>query len=488
MLIKDLTYGIENLDFNSAQSGIEISGITADSREVQKGDLFIAVRGFQVDGHNFISSAIEKGAFAFVIEKGADFDRTIFNGTDLLVIEVEDSRKALAIISNNFYNNPSTKITLTGITGTKGKTTTAFFVKNLFETVDKKCGLIGTIANYIADEKIDSKLTTPESYALNEFFHSMVENKCEAGVIEVSSHALELKRVYGLDFDFAAFTNLGNDHLDFHKTVENYTNAKKTFFDNLKPNAYAVVNSDDPNWKTLTKDTKAKVYTFGENSEADFRITDTSYDLSGTKFKIIYKNVSYDLKTMLIGKFNAYNAAIAFAIGMLSNFDIDSIIKSIAYTPQIPGRFEVVSNVSKKIIVDYSHTAESLEQALTAINKMNRTEAQVVTVFGCGGDRDKSKRPVMGKVASENSDLVVVTSDNPRTEDPYEILEDIRPGLMNSSYEIIENRKEAIKYAIENSEEDAVILIAGKGHETYQEINGIKNYFSDKEVALEFIQ
>lgn len=486
MLLNKLIYGLENTDFNFADSGIEISGITADSRKVEKDSLFVAVKGFETDGHKYINSAIEKGAAVIVVEKNAEFDKTLFAEKKCELIEVDDSRKALAVISRNFYENPSAKMVLTGITGTKGKTTTAFFVKNLFESLNKKCGLLGTIANYIGEVKLDSKLTTPDSDSLNHLLNQMTESNCEAGVMEVSSHALELKRVYGLDFDFAVFTNLGSDHLDFHKTVENYTNAKKILFDNLKPDAKAIVNSNDPNWKKLVADTKAEIVTFGENPTADFRITNISYDLDGTGFKVIYKDEEFELKTKLIGKFNAYNAVAAFVIGKLKGFENSQLIESIANTPQIPGRFEVVSDKHKKVIVDYSHTAESLEQALLAIREMNKTEVQIVTVFGCGGDRDKSKRPLMGKVASELSDLVVVTSDNPRTEDPYKILEDIKPGLINNNYKIIENRREAINYAIENSEKEAVILIAGKGHETYQEINGVRNHFSDKEVALEF--
>jgi len=486
MLLSKLIYGLENIDFNFADSGIEISGITADSRNVAENFLFVAIKGFETDGHKYINSAIDKGASVIVVEKNAEFDKTPFTKKKCKLLEVNDSRKTLAVISRNFYGNPSSKMILTGITGTKGKTTTAYFVKNLFENLDKKCGLIGTIANYIGDVKLDSKLTTPDSYALNNLFSQMVKGNCKAGVIEVSSHALELKRVYEIDFDFAVFTNLGSDHLDFHKTFENYTKAKKIFFDNLKSEAKAIVNSNDPNWKKLVVDTKAEVITFGENPTADFRITDVSYNLEGTTFKVIFKEEKFELKIKLIGKFNAYNAVVAFVIGKLNGFENKQLIQSIATTPQIPGRFEVVSNKKKKIIVDYSHTAESLKQALLAIKEMNKTNVQVVTLFGCGGDRDKTKRPLMGKVASELSSLVIVTSDNPRTEDPYQILEDIKVGLVNENYKIIVNRKEAIKYAVENSETESVILIAGKGHETYQEINGIRNHFSDKEIALEF--
>lgn len=487
MLLEKLTYGLNNSDFNFAFSGIEISGITADSRMVKKDYLFVAIKGFETDGHKYIQQAIANGAAAVIVQKDSDFDENLVSEKKCFLLKVEDSREALAVVSGNFYKNPSSRLMLTGITGTKGKTTTAYFVKNLFESFNKKCGLIGTIANYIGSEKLDSKLTTPESDSLNSLFNEMVEKDCSAGVMEVSSHALELKRVHGIDFDFAVFTNLGTDHLDFHKTFEHYTKAKKILFDELKPEAFAIVNSNDPNWKKLVTDTKAKVTTFGENPTADFRITDISYDLNGTIFSVVYKEKQYSLKTKLIGKFNAYNAGAAFAIGMLKEFDEKDVAASIFNTPQIPGRFEVVSDGNKKIIVDYSHTAESLEQALLAIKEMNKSKAQIVTVFGCGGDRDKSKRPLMAKVASELSDFVVVTSDNPRTEDPYEILEDIKPGLTDKNNKVIENRRDAIKYAVEKSENESVILVAGKGHETYQEINGIRNHFSDKETALEFV-
>jgi UDP-N-acetylmuramoyl-L-alanyl-D-glutamate--2,6-diaminopimelate ligase len=315
----------------------------------------------------------------------------------------------------------------------------------------------------------------------------MIEAGCSHSIMEVSSHSLVLNRVFGLDFSAAIFSNITSDHLDFHQTFDEYLNAKKILFDELSSTSFALINSDDASSGKIIKDCKAKVVTYGIADNSDYQIKNINYDLNGTDFTITNKNVDYKIHTTLIGTFNAYNAASAFTTAHSLGIDANKIVEGIKSSPQVPGRFEVLGNKSKKVIVDYSHTADSLEKALQAVREIVKDKNQVVTVFGCGGDRDKTKRPVMGKVASDLSDKVFVTSDNPRTENPYEIIKDIIKGLSKDNYEIEENREEAIKNAIQRSADNAVILIAGKGHENYQEINGVRNHFSDQEIALKYL-
>lgn len=465
----------------------DVGDIQYDSRKVKANGVFVAIKGFKTDGHKFLMDAINNGAVAVVVEQDNIIPDEIIRHAQTAKILVKDSRVALAELSKGFYRDPSSKIKLVGITGTNGKTTTAFILKNILQQAGNKSGLIGTIANYIGETKIDSKLTTPESNDLNKFFYQMIQEDCSHAVMEVSSHSLVLKRVYGLNFAGAIFTNITSDHLDFHVTFENYFNAKKILFDGLSADSFAIVNADDENSEKIISDSKAKILSYGKIETSDYVISSINYDLSGTNFTLTTGGKSYAINTKLIGEFNAYNSAAAFA--MADNFGIsrEKIIEGIKSTPYVPGRFEVVGSGRKKAIIDYSHTADSLEKAISALRKIIGNNRQLVTVFGCGGDRDKSKRPIMGKVATELSDLVVITSDNPRTENPSQIINDIKNGVVKNNFKIIENRFEAIKYAIENSNDDAAILIAGKGHENYQEINGIRNHFSDLETAKEFL-
>jgi UDP-N-acetylmuramoyl-L-alanyl-D-glutamate--2,6-diaminopimelate ligase len=466
----------------------DISDITIDSREVRSGSLFVAIKGFVTDGHKFIDDVISKNAAAIVIDDPNAIPEHLLHTVDCTKILVKDSRKALAQLSNTFWNEPSKKLTLIGITGTKGKTTTSYYLKNLLETAGFKTGLIGTISNFIGDEEIKTKLTTPESNRINKLMNEMVRAGCTHCIMEVSSHSLELNRVQGLDFNFALFTNITSDHLDFHENFGRYLAAKKTLFDLIEEGSKAIVNIDDKSFSELIRHTKADVIKYGFDKSSEYSIADVSYDLSGTRFSVNADGEEYNFSTTLIGKFNAYNAAAAFAVGHQLGIEKQKLIDGINFTPQIPGRFEVVKRGSKTVVVDYSHTAGSLEEALTAIQKIVDGKNKVHTVFGCGGDRDKTKRPIMGEVASRLSDKVYVTSDNPRTEEPMKIIEDILPGIKNKNYAVLESRDEAIKTAIKTSEENAVILIAGKGHETYQEINGVRNYFSDKETAKKYLE
>lgn len=465
----------------------DVSSIEYDSRKVKKNSVFVAIKGYKTDGHLFVMDAINKGAVAVVVEEDSNIPDEIFIHADIAKVVVHNSRIALAELSKGFYKDPTSKLKLIGITGTNGKTTTAFIIKNIFETAGIKTGLIGTIANYIGAEKIDSKLTTPESNDLNNFFLQMINSGCKNAVMEVSSHSLVLNRVYGLNFAGSVFTNITSDHLDFHQTFENYLQAKKILFDILSSESVAIINSDDKASMRIVSDSKAKKITYGKSENSDYVISSVKYDLNGTRFIVTTGGKSYNLSTRLIGEFNAYNSAAAFALADQFGIPNEKIIEGIESTPFVPGRFEVIGSGRKKAIVDYSHTADSLEKAILALRDIIGNERQLVTVFGCGGDRDKTKRPVMGKVATELSDLVIITSDNPRTENPMQIINDIKQGVVKNNFIVIENRYEAIKYAIEKSKDDAAILIAGKGHETYQEINGIRNHFSDQETAKEFL-
>jgi UDP-N-acetylmuramoyl-L-alanyl-D-glutamate--2,6-diaminopimelate ligase len=464
-----------------------ITGIYYDSRKVTKNSIFVAIKGFKTDGHKFIFDAINKGAAAIVLEDDAAFPDDAITRQNAAKVLVKDSREALAELADSFFDEPSKKIKLIGVTGTNGKTTTTYFIKSIFETAGYKTGLVGTISNFIGDKEIVSSLTTPESNDLNLLFQEMYSQGCKYAVMEVSSHSLVLKRVHKLFFSAGIFTNLTQDHLDFHSNFENYFNAKKILFDNIGSSASAIYNIDDPNGSKIVVDSKAKIFSYGRSEGSDFKLMNTQFDLNGTSFTVKYKDKEYKASTTLIGDFNAYNACAAFSTAMLLGISSEAILQGIKNTKSVPGRFEVIGKENKKVIVDYSHTPDSLEKALLAIRKIVKNDKPIYVVFGCGGNRDRIKRPMMGKIASEMADKVIVTSDNPRFEEPITIIEEIKSGISKKNYTVIENREEAIKNAIQFSEDDAVILIAGKGHETYQEIKGVRNHFSDKEIAEKYL-
>ena len=465
----------------------DVSGIYYDSRNVIKNSIFVAIKGYRTDGHHFILDAIDNGAIAIILEDNSSIPDDVFILGKIAKILVKNSRIALAEISNSFFKEPSRKLKLIGITGTNGKTTTSYYIKSILETSGAKVGLVGTISNYIGTQEVKSSLTTPEANDMNELLQEMLNDGCDFGITEVSSHSLVLNRVHALNFSAAVFTNITSDHLDFHHTFENYLNAKKILFDSLDDTAFGVYNSDDPNFPLLIKDSKSKLFSYGTTSNADFILKNISFDLNGTSFLIVYNAKQYEISTSLIGEFNAYNACGAFAVSVLMGVDEKVAVEGIKNTKQVPGRFEVIGNGEKKVVIDYSHTADSLEKALISIKKIVKEETPIYTVFGCGGNRDQTKRPVMGKIATDLSRSAIITSDNPRFENPNTIIDEIKMGIVKENFEVIENREEAIKYAIENAEDNAVILIAGKGHENYQEINGKRNHFSDKEVAEKYL-
>ena len=487
MLLSELINNIATVQVIGTQNDCEIKNITIDSREAIGGNLFVAIKGFKTDGHKYVSQAISSGVSAVVVDDDSNISDQLFVKNKISKILVENSRIALAELSNVFYNKPSQKLNLIGITGTKGKTTTSYYLKNIFESANQVTGLIGTNKNMIGDLEIPTKLTTPESNKINSLLSEMVSSNCSQCVMEVSSHSLELNRVDQLDFNVGVFTNITSDHLDFHQNFKNYLNAKKKMFDMLKPEAKIIFNKDDRNYVELLKDSKAEKISYSMNTSADIKINNINYSLEGTQFELDYKGESYQASTKLIGEFNAYNATAAFGAAIFSGVSISQAIEGIFSTPQVPGRFEVLRSDDKTVIVDYSHTADSLEQALKAIRNIVHQNQQIITVFGCGGDRDKTKRPIMGNIAEKYSNQVYITSDNPRSEDPYEIIKDIENGFSDEDYKVIEDRDLAIKNAIEKSQDDSVVLIAGKGHETYQEINGERFFFSDKETAEKYL-
>lgn len=465
----------------------DVSGIHYDSRRVKANSIFVAIKGFNSDGHKFITEAINSGAIAIVIEDNNSIPENYFHLKKIARILVSNSRITLAELANAFYKEASTKLFSYAITGTNGKTTTTYLLKNILEIAGKKTGLIGTISNIIGDKVVESSMTTPESSDLHELFFSMVSEQCDSVVMEISSHSLSLERVYGIPFNVAIFSNITSDHLDFHETFENYLDAKKKLFDGLATTAFAVVNCDDEHYFNLIKDCKAKIITYGKSENAEFRIMNIAFDLSGTNFLLKKDTQEFIITTPLIGEFNAYNAASAFVATFVSGISADIIQRGISSIPLVPGRFEIVSGKAKKAVIDYSHTADSLEKAIINLRKVMSEENKLVTVFGCGGNRDATKRPQMGRIATELSDSVIITNDNPRGENPEIIIEDIKKGISKNNYEIILDREEAIKKAIVESDSSSVVLIAGKGHENYQLIHGVKHHFSDKEMAEKYL-
>ncbi|MBU1100675.1 MAG: UDP-N-acetylmuramoyl-L-alanyl-D-glutamate--2,6-diaminopimelate ligase [Bacteroidetes bacterium] len=487
MNLAEILNSVKVLQVTGQPERKEIEKLILDSRAVEPNSLFFAISGFKMDGHKFIESAINKGAIAVVLENNEVLPDEYFRVNGVVKILVEDSRQALAEMSAAFYGLPSEKLIMIGVTGTKGKTTTTFCLKHLLKSVYGSAGLLGTITNSVGDTEYKSKLTTPQSHEINSFLRSMVNKGIKHCAMEVSSHGLALKRVHKLRFNVGVFMNLTSDHMDYHETAENYLKSKKILFDMLDENSFAVFNLDDPNGENIVADTKAKKVSFGKFESADFRISKIEYDITGTRFCIIYKDSEFKVSTKLIGEFNAYNLTAAFACGVLLGVEPTKVAKVISGVPQIPGRMEVINRDDKYVLVDYSHTSDSLKQALGALQHIVHGERPIYTVFGCGGDRDKTKRPVMGKIATEMSDYAILTSDNPRTEDPLEIIEDVKKGIGVDTYSVNADREEAIKSAVLESPGNAVVLIAGKGHEDYQEVNGVRTHFSDKEIVEKYL-
>ena len=458
----------------------EISEIIFDSRKVIENSLYIAIKGTLADGHQYISSAIEKGAKGIVCEVLPEQKEE-----GIIYIKVENSSKVLGLLASNFYGNPSEKLTLVGITGTNGKTSVSTLLFDIFKKMGYSSVLISTVEYRIGDEIFPSTRTTPDIITLNKILSKAVEQGCQYAFMEVSSHGIHQGRIDGLNFRIAGFTNITHDHLDYHKTFLEYLNTKKRFFDELPQTAVAITNIDDKNGLVMLQNTKAKKKTYAVKTLADYHGKLLELDFNGMLLDFNGK----EFWTTLTGKFNVYNLLLVFAIARELGFEENEILTTISKLKRVNGRFEVLKSQGGIIfVVDYAHTPDALENILDSINEIRTKNERLITIFGCGGDRDREKRPEMGKVATRKSTLVIITSDNPRTEEPMQIIKEIEAGVESqnfSKYITIPDRKEAIKMAIKFAEPKDIILVAGKGHETYQEINGMRHHFDDKEVILE---
>lgn len=469
-----------SLDINPIITSIEM-----DSREVKKGSLFVCIKGYTVNGHNFAQMAEEKGAAAILAEEHVD--------VSIPVIIVKDTLRALAILSDAFYGQPTHKLHLIGVTGTNGKTTTTHIIESILRVHHQKTGLIGTINTKIGDEIFETKNTTPESLTLQKYFKHMVDNKVDTAIMEVSSHALDLGRVHGCDFNIAVFTNLTQDHLDYHKTMEEYLHAKSLLFSQLgnrfdsKHPKFAVINHDDKAASVFKKSTAATIVTYGIDNESDIMAKDITMTSQYTTFQLVTPIGAVHVKISLIGKFSIYNVLAGAAACVASQVPLEVIKSAIENLHGVPGRFEVVNaGQDYALIVDYAHTPDSLENVLVTIKQL--TEGKIIVVVGCGGDRDKSKRPIMASIAAQYADFPIFTSDNPRSEDPVQILKDMEQGVKGQQYEVIVDRKEAIAKAISIASDGDCILIAGKGHETYQLIGDAVYDFDDRKIARDLIK
>ncbi len=474
---------------------VEIKAIQYDSRKVQEGDMFIAIKGALTDGHNHISAAVSNGAKAVVVENDAQLPDSYFMHAGVVKIVVGNSRKALAVMSANYYGHPAKRLKLIGVTGTNGKTTTTYLIRQLLESstpsMQGKVGMIGTIEYVVGGEKYPATHTTPESLELHKLFAAMVEKGCTHAVMEVSSHSLHQDRVYGLEFAAAVFTNLTQDHLDYHGTMENYFQAKKILFDGLSSSGAAITNGDDAYGSTVVSGTKAFVLTYGVGKAFDVSAQTVSLSITGTSFVLRHHADKIDLHTQLVGRFNVYNVLAACSAGIALGISAASIKSGVASFSSVPGRFEqILSSSGWSAIIDYAHTPDALEKCLNTIHDVLPAHGshKIITVFGAGGDRDKSKRPIMGKVVDTLSDVAVVTSDNPRTEEPDAIINDVLNGVHRKSDLFIEpDRRAAITKALSMARAGDIVLIAGKGHEDYQIIGTTKHHFSDREIVQEFI-
>lgn len=483
MKLIELIEAITFYKSNKSLDNIFVTGIEMDSRKIKPGDVFVCIKGFTVDGHDFAKQAEKKGACAIVAEHPLELD--------IPVIVVPDTTKALASLSNAFYNHPSEQLQVLGVTGTNGKTTLTYLLDDIFQQQKEKTGVIGTIQVKIGDELLPSINTTPNALDLQKYFHRMVEKDVTTAIMEVSSHALDLGRVYGTDFDIAIYTNLSQDHLDYHRNMDDYFRAKSLLFAQLGnrytgKRKYAVINKDDPYGEALSRSTPHEVLFYGLDAAAHVRAENIDFKPARTSFDLVTPSGSIHIQSPLVGKFSVYNMLAAAGAAICCSIPLEVIKQALESTQGVPGRFETV-NVGQDfgVIVDYAHTPDSLENVLKTVQDFKK--GKVYVVVGCGGDRDKGKRPKMANVAVNNSDHAIFTSDNPRTEDPNQILNDMINGLNAENYVVEEDRKKAIQYAIQQAKKDDIIVIAGKGHETYQEINHVKYDFDDRLVAKECI-
>lgn len=478
--LKSLLQGLKTLQILGS-TDIAIEEVIFDSRKAGSGKLFVAVKGVQVDGHQFIPQVLQANTRALIVETIPE------NVPDqVTIVQVANSAQALGFLASAFYEHPSHQLNLVGVTGTNGKTTTVTLLYDLFSGLGFKCGLLSTVENRIAGQVIASTHTTPDAVAINALLAQMVEAGCEYAFMEVSSHAVDQGRIAGLDFKVAIFTNITHDHLDYHKTFDNYIRAKKGFFDQLSKKAFALINVDDKRGMVMTQNTAATVYRYSLRQMAEFRARIIENSLTGLHLDID----NQDFYGRLIGEFNAYNLLAVYATAILLEQDKVDTLTQLSQLKAAEGRFDYVLDAKRKVtaIVDYAHTPDALEKVLETIQALRKADSKVLTVVGCGGDRDRTKRPTMAKVACQYSDQVILTSDNPRSEEPEAIIREMEVGVPAEARRqvlSITDRKEAIRTACRLAQSGDVVLVAGKGHEKYQEIKGVKHPFDDKEILNE---
>ncbi|WP_111709712.1 UDP-N-acetylmuramoyl-L-alanyl-D-glutamate--2,6-diaminopimelate ligase [Lutibacter citreus] len=480
-IVKDILYKVSIKAVHGSTS-VGFNEIQFNSRKVGENDMFVAQKGVVFDGHKFIDKAIELGAKVIVCE---DLPKNI--NSELVYIKVNDSNEALAIMAANFYDNPSSKLKLVGVTGTNGKTTVATLLYNLFQSAGYKTGLLSTVKVLVDKQEYAATHTTPNSLAINNYLNEMVEAGVDFCFMEVSSHGIHQKRTEGLQFDGGVFTNLTHDHLDYHKTFKEYRDVKKMFFDTMSKNAFALVNIDDKNGAVMLQNTTAKKYTYAQKTMADFKVKILESQFTGLLLTINENEVW----AKLIGSFNAYNLVAVYGVSQLLGMESIESLRIISELENVSGRFQhFISEDGVTAIIDYAHTPDALKNVLETINDIRTGNEEIITVVGCGGDRDKTKRPIMGRIASQLSTQVIFTSDNPRSEDAQSILDEIELGVEPQNYRktlTILDREQAIKTATKLAKKGDIILIAGKGHETYQEVNGVRTHFNDFEKVSQYL-
>ena len=479
MKLKEIINGIEATV--TGNTDIEVADLQFDSRRVGKGTLFVAQRGTKVDGHDFIGKAVEQGAVAIVCEESGEWRVESGEWREMpTIVKVQDSSRALGLMADNFYGHPSRQLKLIGITGTNGKTTTVTLLHRLFRMLGYHVGLVSTIVNKVDEEELPATHTTPDALELNRLLRRMVDAGCQYCFMEVSSHAVVQQRIAGLRFAGGIFSNITHDHLDFHKTMAAYIAAKQAFFTALPKGAWALTNVDDRNGMVMVQNSGAKVSTYSLQRMADFRCRMVEQSLSGMMVEL----GGTELWSCLVGRFNAYNLTAIYAAALLCGAPKEEVCRCLTLLQPAPGRFERVGGRGITAIVDYAHTPDAVKNVIDTINDIRSRRQRLVTVVGCGGDRDRSKRPEMARIAAEGSDMLVLTSDNPRSEDPEAILDDMEAGL--DAQQLcrtvrIADRRQAIRTACMTAREGDIVLVAGKGHETYQEAKGVRSHFDDRE-------
>jgi UDP-N-acetylmuramoyl-L-alanyl-D-glutamate--2,6-diaminopimelate ligase len=483
VVLKEILYKVA-IRSVMGSTDVEVSNVQIDSRKVGKDTLFVAVKGVATDGHKFIDKAEEAGASVIVCEAMPKRKKE-----NIVYVQVENSAIAVALIANNFFERPSEKIKLVGVTGTNGKTTIATLLYKLFTSLGYTCGLISTVENRIGDKITPATYTTPDAVSLNELLLKMVHDGCSHVFMENSSHAIHQHRSTGLKFAGAVFSNITHDHLDYHKTFDEYIRVKKSFFDDLPVDAFAISNADDKRGTVMLQNTNAKKYLYSLKTAADFKGKILDNSLTGVVMLVNEQEVHF----RMIGEFNAYNILAVYGTAICFGEDKQEVLRCLSVLTGAEGRFDYMISPKERLIaiIDYAHTPDALLNVLFTIKKLKKGFEKVITVVGCGGDRDKTKRPLMAESACEHSDKVILTSDNPRSEDPAQIIKDMEQGVNAAAKRkciSIVDRKEAIKTAISLAKAEDIILVAGKGHEKYQEIKGVRNYFDDKEVVKEFFK